>query len=152
MALNFPPATVHITTNSPDGKSATFLPPMEHPSMPLGPTHQVTYVYATPPSPFDSNTSSDIEFYTEKSAIKPISAFPQEGASGAVIMDFAPALEGQGPFIHKTNTVDYVIVLEGTVELELGGGEKKLLKKGEVVIQRNVWHSCMCFKYCFDAF
>lgn len=42
--------------------------------------------------------------------------------------------------MHKTQTLDYLIVLEGEMELSLDGGEKRIVKKGEVVIQRAPVH------------
>ena len=49
--------------------------------------------------------------------------------------------------MHKTNTLDYCIVVEGELELTLGSGkqgevgEKRILRHGEVVVQRGAWHA-----------
>ncbi len=37
--------------------------------------------------------------------------------------------------MHRTRTLDYVYMIDGELELELDGGEKRVLKKGEFVIQ-----------------
>jgi len=44
------------------------------------------------------------------------------------------------PWMHKTNTIDYVIVLEGEVSLLLDGDERDL-KPFDVVIQRGTNHA-----------
>jgi len=43
--------------------------------------------------------------------------------------------------MHRTQTLDHVIVLEGEMELTLDGGETRLVKAGEIVLQRSCWHS-----------
>ncbi|KUJ08335.1 uncharacterized protein LY89DRAFT_600017 [Mollisia scopiformis] len=142
MAFQYPTAKVHITQNAPDG-TATLIPnsTVPHPSQPLGPTHQVTFIYSTPPGPFSTSTNADLDFYTKTASAKPLGVFPAEGGSGCVILDFAPSNGEEKSFIHKTTTVDYLVVLEGTLELELLGGTKKVVSKGEVVVQRECQHS-----------
>ena len=44
------------------------------------------------------------------------------------------------PFMHRTETVDYGIVLEGEVVLVLDGGET-VLRAGDVVVQRGTSHA-----------
>jgi len=43
--------------------------------------------------------------------------------------------------MHKTTTLDYIVIVEGELELELDGGEKRVVRKGDVVIQRAPMHS-----------
>lgn len=42
--------------------------------------------------------------------------------------------------MHRTQTVDYVVVIDGVVELGLDGGEKRVMKKGDVIVQRGTMH------------
>ena len=44
------------------------------------------------------------------------------------------------PGNHKTDTIDFDFILEGTVELELPGHGSKVLGAGDVVVQRGNWH------------
>lgn len=44
------------------------------------------------------------------------------------------------PGNHQTDTIDFDIILEGTVELELPGHGSKILGPGDVVVQRGNWH------------
>ncbi len=43
--------------------------------------------------------------------------------------------------MHRTNSVDYGIVLEGELDMELDGGEIAHLKAGDVVVQRGTNHA-----------
>ena len=54
------------------------------------------------------------------------------------ITEFAP---GHGPFPHRTETVDYAILLSGEIDLELDGDAVVHLKPGDVVVQRGTMHT-----------
>ncbi len=54
------------------------------------------------------------------------------------IVDFAP--ETRSP-MHRTSSVDYGMVLEGEIDLELDSGEVKHLSAGDVVVQRGTNHA-----------
>ncbi|CAK96587.1 uncharacterized protein An07g01420 [Aspergillus niger] len=43
--------------------------------------------------------------------------------------------------MHRTVSVDYGVVLEGEVELVLDSGETRLLKRGDVAVQRGTNHA-----------
>ena len=63
-----------------------------------------------------------------------IKVFESLGASGSHVDESAHA------FMHKTETVDFAIILEGEIVLFLDKGET-LLKTGDVVIQRGTSHA-----------
>ena len=52
----------------------------------------------------------------------------------------APDLSSADPMMHKTNTVDYIVVLKGEIYAVVDKGET-LLKQGDVFIQRGTNHS-----------
>lgn len=54
------------------------------------------------------------------------------------IGEIAPG--GRSP-MHRTNSVDYGILLEGVLDMELDGGEVVHLKSGDVVVQRGTNHA-----------
>ncbi|KAK8160894.1 hypothetical protein BKA80DRAFT_276242 [Phyllosticta citrichinensis] len=43
--------------------------------------------------------------------------------------------------MHRTISLDYGVVLEGDVELILDSGEKRLMKRGDISIQRGTNHA-----------
>lgn len=64
------------------------------------------------------------------------SAPPPQGSRFAVI-DFPP---GVGSDIHRTETVDYVIVIEGEIEMDMDDSTVKL-KQGDLLVQRGTNHA-----------
>jgi quercetin dioxygenase-like cupin family protein len=54
------------------------------------------------------------------------------------INEFAP---GHARFTHRTETADYVVVLSGTIDMELENDEVIHLKPGDVVVQRGTVHA-----------
>jgi mannose-6-phosphate isomerase-like protein (cupin superfamily) len=54
------------------------------------------------------------------------------------ITEFAP---GHARFTHRTETADYVVVLSGTIDMELENDEVMHLKPGDVVVQRGTVHT-----------
>ncbi|MNE76542.1 hypothetical protein D3C80_1727840 [compost metagenome] len=43
--------------------------------------------------------------------------------------------------MHKTPTIDYGVLLEGELWLELDNGEQRLIRPGDVVIQNGTRHA-----------
>lgn len=54
------------------------------------------------------------------------------------ILDFAP---GHDCMMHQTQSVDYGIVLEGSIRLVLDSGETQLMGRGDVAVQRATMHA-----------
>jgi mannose-6-phosphate isomerase-like protein (cupin superfamily) len=58
--------------------------------------------------------------------------------------DMAAVMEPDNPGMHRTDTVDYVIVLDGEVTLELGDGGQTRLMAGDTLVQlgsRHAWRN-----------
>ena len=54
------------------------------------------------------------------------------------VTEWAP---GHARFTHRTETVDYAILLSGELDLELDGDEVVHLKPGDIVVQRGTIHT-----------
>ena len=54
------------------------------------------------------------------------------------IVDFAP---GKPAAMHRTQSLDYGIVLEGEIVMVLDSGEEHRMKRGDVAIQRATFHA-----------
>ena len=54
------------------------------------------------------------------------------------VCNFAP---GSTTAMHRTMSLDYGIVLEGSVELVLDSGETRLLEAGDIAVQRGTMHA-----------
>jgi quercetin dioxygenase-like cupin family protein len=53
------------------------------------------------------------------------------------IVDMLPGKESP---VHRTNSIDYGIVLEGEIELELDDGAKRTIGQGGIIVQRGTSH------------
>lgn len=53
----------------------------------------------------------------------------------------ADHFEEEDPAMHKTNTVDYAVVYDGEILLELDNGETLHLRRGDVVVQNGTRHA-----------
>jgi quercetin dioxygenase-like cupin family protein len=86
-------------------------------------------LWTTQTVPADNNDETDGRLRDVGTTLK--------GGSAFRIVDMLPG--GESPF-HRTNSIDYGIVLEGEVELELEDGRKKTVGKHGVIIQRGTNH------------
>lgn len=73
---------------------------------------------------------------------------PLSDATGTVcrIVDFPPIGEAdreqdRAGLMHRTQSLDFAIVMKGTIKLELDDGVEKEVKEGDVVVQRATIHS-----------
>lgn len=105
------------------------------------PTQEVNNVgfslaYTTQRFPVQLSADTDITSYEQYLASPPGLTI----STGTVcrIVDFPPAAESP---MHRTVSLDYGVVLEGEIELLLDSGEKRLLRRGDVAIQRATNHA-----------
>ncbi|KAK4672005.1 hypothetical protein QC764_610670 [Podospora pseudoanserina] len=108
--------TRHVTTHSPTTGLSIFGPPSLLPSSPT------PYGSAHPLQPSPGTLW-----------------FPK--APGETLVRYCDWGPGQAIQFHRTETIDFGVVIEGEMELTLDGGEKRRLKKGDVVVQRGTMHA-----------
>lgn len=53
------------------------------------------------------------------------------------MIDFGPGLESP---LHRAMSIDYGIVMEGEFELTLDSGESRIMRKGDISVQRATAH------------
>jgi mannose-6-phosphate isomerase-like protein (cupin superfamily) len=61
--------------------------------------------------------------------------------NAAVVPGLAERFEPDDPAMHVTPTVDYVVVLEGELWLDLGEGRETLVRRGDLVVQNATRHA-----------
>ncbi|KKY31576.1 putative cupin domain protein [Diaporthe ampelina] len=91
--------------------------------------------YVTDKIPADLAGGSDIATYSSFLSTPPGIFLP--GGSVLRIIDMKPAGES---IMHRTQSLDYGIVLDGEIELVLDSGESRTLKRSDVAIQRGTNH------------
>lgn len=92
-----------------------------------------TLIWSTDSSPAKIPVGTDVE---DMGARILGTAPPKNGTRFAVI-DFPP---GNKPHMHRTETIDYVIVLEGEIEMDMDDSTVKM-KAGEIMVQRGTNHA-----------
>ena len=68
---------------------------------------------------------------------KPFPILPQDGGAVFRILELAPGTE---PHMHKTTTIDYVVVTEGELTMLLEDGTALTMKPHDVMVQRATVH------------
>jgi quercetin dioxygenase-like cupin family protein len=86
-------------------------------------------VWTTPTVPADNNDETDGR---ERDA-----GLTLNQGSVIRIVDMLPGKESP---MHRTNSIDYGIVLKGEIELELDDGVKKTIGEGGIIVQRGTVH------------
>jgi len=87
--------------------------------------------------PADLNNDADVAAHDDKLASGKL-GLVSSGGTVLRYVDFAPVYECM---MHRTQSVDYGIVVEGCVESILDSGEKRLLRRGDVMVQRATMHA-----------
>ena len=67
-----------------------------------------------------------------------LGTYPPAGGTRFMIAEYPP---GNHPSMHRTETIDYIIVLSGRIDMEMDAGEVVTLAAGDVMIQRGTNHA-----------
>jgi len=92
-----------------------------------------TLIWCTDEMPADISVGEEVEDMGSRILGSPP---PPDGTRFAVI-DFPP---GNAAVMHRTETIDYVIVLSGQIEMDMDDSTVKL-KAGDVMVQRGTNHA-----------
>ena len=92
-----------------------------------------TLIWCTDRNPADIGIGEQIEDL----GARIIGTAPPSGGTRFCVIDFPP---GNHPGMHRTETVDYVIVIEGEIEMDMDDSTVKL-KQGDILIQRGTNHA-----------
>jgi naringenin degradation protein FdeH len=98
-----------------------------------GPGTVSTLVWSTDRTPADISIGEDVEDL----GARIIGTAPPANGTRFAVIDFPP---GNQPRMHRTETIDYVIVLEGEIEMDMDDSTVKL-KAGDVMVQRGTNHA-----------
>ncbi|CAI7599584.1 unnamed protein product [Penicillium bialowiezense] len=134
---NIRPLNRFITTHDETGKaifSTTLSETM--PVQKVGDGADFSLAYTTSEFPAQLSDEADVSNY--KSYLSDPPGIVVSGGTVCRIVDIQP---GATSPMHRTVSLDYGVVLEGEVELVLDSGEVRLLKRGDVAVQRGTNHA-----------
>jgi len=89
----------------------------------------MTTIWTTATVPADLNDETDGRERDAGTTLK--------GGSVIRIVDMLP---GASSPLHRTNSIDYGIIMSGTIELELDNNNFKTLEAGDIIVQRGTIH------------
>ncbi|EXJ69939.1 uncharacterized protein A1O5_07012 [Cladophialophora psammophila CBS 110553] len=134
---SLPDPTVHITTHNSSGKATLYSSSQNQwawfPERAVG----FNVIYTTSSFPASLNGDADIDSHKATMSSGKL-GLVKKGGTVCRIVDFGP---GGTPLMHRTQSLDYGVVLEGTIEMELDDGSVTLLKRGDIAVQRGTNHA-----------
>lgn len=127
-----------VTTHDSDGKAVFSSAIPENCRMDPLPGGDAVFAlgYTTKGFPVEINNDADIQTYQQY-----LQEAPGLTLSDGTVLRYVDMRPGQLSPMHRTVSLDYGVVLEGEVELVLDSGETRLLKRGDVAVQRGTNHA-----------
>ena len=119
-----------VTGHDENGKARVVVDEISDNVISRRPGQDSVVVWASNRLPADLSTFNDISSGVEKSTLP--------GGSVFRICRYEP---GVAPRNHRTESIDYAVVVSGEIDMELDDGEKVHLKPGDVVVQRGTVHN-----------
>jgi quercetin dioxygenase-like cupin family protein len=92
--------------------------------------------YTTEGFPVNISDNVDVEKYETY-----LKSPPGIVISNGTVLRYVDMAPGKTSPMHQTVSLDYGVVMEGEVELILNSGETRLMKRGDVCIQRGTMHA-----------
>ncbi|KAG9231666.1 hypothetical protein BJ875DRAFT_468854 [Amylocarpus encephaloides] len=123
----------HITSHDKDGKEVFLSTDCGDHHLIMGEQQALSnIVYSTHETPVDINNDVDVKHAKEN-----VPPLHYEHGTVVRMIDFAP---NELTPLHRALSIDYGIVLEGEFELILQSGEKRIMRQGDISIQRATAH------------
>ncbi|KAJ5323215.1 hypothetical protein N7476_001815 [Penicillium atrosanguineum] len=133
-----PRPTRYITDTDDDGNSFFYDISLDvKVSTDLGKGASLSLGYNTDvPAPVNLNDHNDLNVYL-KAIDNPPPLWTNNGGSNLWFVDTPPGTSSE---LHRTMSIDFSIQVVGEIELTLSNGDTRLIKPGDVVIQRGTLH------------
>lgn len=135
----------YITTHTSTGQ-ASFVDQNLSGPLPLSPPNlsipigQIQMLFSSRTRHPDVSLDKDLDQYAEDKARHffpgPHRICPEDGSCVCIITMSPGAVSD----MHRTSTLDVVVVLEGTIQIHLENGESRTLETGDSVVQRGTIH------------
>lgn len=119
-----------VTGHDPLGKSVVVSERLLSPAFVASGDAAMALVWTTPAVPADNNDPQDGAERDAGTTLK--------GGSVIRVVDMMP---GSTSPLHRTNSIDYGIIVSGRLELVLDDGQVTKLTPGDIVVQRGTLHA-----------
>ncbi|KAF6223934.1 hypothetical protein HO133_010508 [Letharia lupina] len=136
LSQGLPGLTHHITGHDASGlaivesdRPATWTPRIND-------TMAFDVVYTTSTFPPNMNGNADLTAHDKLIQSDELGLVNPNGTVARMV-DFGPGTEA---LMHRTQSLDYGIVIEGEVEMILDDGVKRIMRRGDVAVQRGTNH------------
>ncbi|KAJ9602214.1 hypothetical protein H2200_013334 [Cladophialophora chaetospira] len=133
----FPDPTVFVTGHNSAGKAIVQSSSTEETKAYSGMRVSHSLLYTTSEFPPDLNDDKDIKQHEQMKASGKLNIV-NPGGTVIRIVNFAPHNKSM---MHRTQSLDYGVVLEGEIIMELDDGSKSLMRKGDLAVQRATMHT-----------
>jgi len=97
------------------------------------PTTTSTLIWSTDGTPAEITVGEHVE----DMGARKLGTQPPQNGTRFIVMEFLPGSEGE---MHRTETIDYIAVLEGEIEMDMDASTLKL-QAGDVMVQRGTNHA-----------
>ena len=92
-----------------------------------------TLMWCTDAMPADIAVGED----AEDMGARILGTAPPENGSRFIVMEFAPGIASE---MHRTETIDYILMLSGEIEMDMDDSTVKL-RAGDIMVQRGTNHA-----------
>jgi quercetin dioxygenase-like cupin family protein len=130
---NYPPIRRIVTGHDEKGTAKVLIDAAANNAKHPSPGTVSTLIWCTDKSPADISIGSGIEDMGSRI----IGTAPPARGTRFAVIDFPP---GNKPFMHRTDSIDYVICLEGEMEMDMDDSTVAM-KVGDIMIQRGTNHA-----------
>ncbi|KAK5058668.1 hypothetical protein LTR84_010932 [Exophiala bonariae] len=130
--------TIHITTHNADGKATLYSAAPSQWSWVEEFGVGLNAVYTTSTMPVSMNDDKDLKSHEANMTSGPNLSLVQKNGTVCRFVDYAPE---SPPLMHRTQSLDYGVVISGEMVMELDDGSTTSLKPGDVVVQRGTYHA-----------
>ena len=120
-----------VTTHDAQGKAIVMADAPANNSTSRRPGHQSQLIWTTDATPSDLSHDEDM-------GAREVGRPPSPGGTIFRVLELQPGVIAE---MHRTDTVDYVIMIEGSIDMEMDDGLEVHLEAGDVLVQQGTFHS-----------
>jgi quercetin dioxygenase-like cupin family protein len=119
-----------VTGHDGSGKATVAIDEISRDVVSYRPGATIANIWSTAGFPVDNGSAAD--------GAKEITATTRDDGTVFRVIEYAP---GVAPRNHRTNSIDYAVVLSGEIDMELDEGRVVTLRAGDLLVQRGTIHN-----------